>query len=115
MESKPASDLEFLEWRRQDSDKLCRMIPADADLRCRPEIDIEIGIPEEDVRFAESEKADLIVMGCHSAGAMATHFPWTTLHHVLQHAPCPVLTLRGEWYAVDKEATDQAAEAWLGE
>lgn len=116
LESKPASDLEYLEWRRRDSAKLRRMVPADMDLKCSPEIAIEIGIPEQEiVRLAESEKADLIVMGCHSGDAVTTHFPWTTLHQVLQQARCPVLTVLGEWYAVNQDPTDQAAGAWFGE
>ena len=73
------------------------MVPLDADLAYKPEIEVEVGTPEvEIVQMADTREADLIVMGCHSGGAASTHLPWTTLHHVLQHAHCPVLTVRGE-------------------
>ncbi|MGC2112556.1 MAG: universal stress protein [Candidatus Korobacteraceae bacterium] len=97
IESKPASEAELLEWKRQDREKLSRMVPADNDLAYKPEIEVEIGIPEvEIIRLADTRNADLVVMGSHAGGAIATHLPWTTLHHVLQHAHCPVLTVRGE-------------------
>jgi len=92
-----ASALEFLERKQQDREKLSQMIPSDADLAHEPEIEVGVGIPEvEIVEWADIRKADLIVMGCHSGGAVLTHLPWTTLHHVLQHAHCPVLTVRGD-------------------
>ena len=91
------SESELLEWEQQDREKLSQMVPSDVDLAFKPEIEVGIGIPEvEIVRLGDTRKADLIVMGCHSGGAMSTHLPWTTLHHVLQHAHCPVLTVRGE-------------------
>jgi len=96
IESKPASESELLEWKQQDREDLNQLIPPDADLACKPEIEVEIGVPEvEIVRLANTRKAELIVMGCHLGGAGSTHLPWTTLHHVLEHAHCPVLTVRG--------------------
>ena len=97
IESKPASETEMMEWKQGDRERLSRMIPADNDLAYKPEIEVEIGIPEvEIVRLADARSADLIVMGSHGGGAVSTHLPWTTLHHVLQHAHCPVLTVRGQ-------------------
>ena len=97
IESKPASESELIEWRRQDRDRLSRMLPADNDLAYKPDIEVEIGIPKvEIVHLADTRCADLIVMGSHAGGAVSTHLPWTTLHHVLQQAHCPVLTVRGE-------------------
>jgi nucleotide-binding universal stress UspA family protein len=97
VESQPVSESELLEWKRQDREKLSRMVRAENDLANEPEIEVEIGMPEtEIVRQADARNADLIVMGSHTAGAIATHLPWTTLHHVLQHAHCPVLTVRRE-------------------
>jgi nucleotide-binding universal stress UspA family protein len=96
IEGKPVSESELLEWKQQDREKMSQLIPPDTDLADKPEIEVEIGIPEvEIVRLADARKADLIVMGCHSGGAGSTHLPWTTLHHVLEHAHCPVLTVRG--------------------
>jgi|BarGraIncu00222A_1022003.scaffolds.fasta_scaffold03345_5 nucleotide-binding universal stress UspA family protein len=73
------------------------MVSSDLDLPHKPEIEVEFGIPEKEiVRLARTRKADLIVMGSHSGGVLSRHLPWTTLHYVLQHARCPVLTVRGE-------------------
>ena len=97
IESKPASQAELLDWKRQDCERLRRMVPPGTDLAYQPEIEVEIGIPEvEIVRLADTRKADLIVMGCHVGGAVSTHVPWTTLHHVLRNAHCPVLTVRSK-------------------
>ena len=97
IESKPGSDSELLEWKRLDRERLSGMLPSGADLAYEPEIEVEAGIPEvEIVRLADTRKADLIVMGSHSGGTTATHVPWSTLHHVLRNAHCPVLTVRGK-------------------
>ena len=116
IESSPVSESELLEWKQQDREKLSQMVPLAANLADKPEIEIEIGIPEvEIIRLADTRKADLIVMGCHSGGAVSTHLPWTTLHHVLQHAHCPVLTVRGEWSAADRPDTGKSTGVWFGE
>lgn len=49
---------------------------------------------EEIVRVAEAHDADLIVMGAHKAGDLASHLPYTVGYKVVSHAPCPVLTVR---------------------
>ena len=96
IESKPVSQSELLEWKRQDSQQLLSMVPPDVNLNYEPALEVEIGIPEvEIVRLADERNADLIIMGSHAGGTASTHLPWTTLHHVLQHAHCPVLTVRG--------------------
>ena len=111
-----ASESELLEWKQQDRERLSQMVPPDVDLAYKPEIEVGIGIPEvEIVRLADIRKADLIVMGCHSGGAVSTHLPWTTLHHVLQHAHCPVLTVRGEWSAANRTDASQSAGVWFGD
>jgi len=97
IESKALSDVEVLQWKHQSREKLGRMIPPDNDLANAPEVVVAAGTPEvEIVRLADTRKADLLVMGSHRGGAMSTHLPWTTLHHVLRNAHCPVLTVRGE-------------------
>jgi nucleotide-binding universal stress UspA family protein len=109
------AESELLEWTQQDREKLSQMVPSDVDLAYKPEIEVEVGIPEaEIVRLAGIRKADLIVMGCHSGGAMSTHLPWTTLHHVLQHAHCPVLTVRGEWSAANRTDAGQSTGVLFG-
>jgi len=97
IESSPASKEELLQWIHDDREKLHQLIPPDVDLAFKPEIEVETGAAaEEIVRLATSRDAELIVMGARPDGAIVTHLPWTTLHHVLQKAPCPVLTVRGE-------------------
>ncbi|MGA8879176.1 MAG: universal stress protein [Candidatus Korobacteraceae bacterium] len=97
IESQPASEAELLDWKRQDGERLRRMVPPGMDLAYEPEIELEVGVPDvEVVRLADTRKADLIVMGCHGGGALSTHMPWTTLHHVLRNAHCPVLTVRSK-------------------
>ena len=116
IESRPVSESELLEWRQLDREKLSQMIPLDVDLAYKPEIEVEIGIPKvEIVRLADTRKAELIVMGCHSGGAPSTHLPWTTLHYVLEHAHCPVLTVRGEWSAANRVEVGQSSGVWFGE
>ncbi|HUI84833.1 MAG TPA: universal stress protein [Candidatus Binatia bacterium] len=97
IQTKPQTASELLEWRRQDRNKLLRMVPPDTDLAYQPEIEVEAGIPEvEIVRLADTRKVDLLVMGSRAGGVLSTHVPWSTLHHVLRNAHCPVLTVRGE-------------------
>ena len=116
IESEPLSESELLEWKQLDRDKLGHMVPPDADLAYKPEIEVEVGIPEvEIVRLADTRNAELIVMGCHSGGVASTHLPWTTLHHVLQHARCPVLTVRGEWSAANSAGAGQSSVVWFSE
>lgn len=95
IESLPVSDGEFVEWERRDRERLRQLLPPDIDLPFQPEMEVEVGDPAaEIVRLADARNAELIVMGSHRSGAVSTHLPWTTLHHVLQHAHCPVLTVR---------------------
>jgi nucleotide-binding universal stress UspA family protein len=95
IESPPAEwEIEVTEWIREDREKLRQMIPLNVDLAYEPEIEVETGVPAVEIlRLGDTRKADLIVMGSHVGGAMATHLPWTTLHDVLRNARCPVLTV----------------------
>ena len=112
----PASESELLEWKQQDRARLSQMVPSDVDLAYKLEIEVETGIPEvEIVRLADTRKADLIVMGCHSGGSVSTHLPWTALHQVLQHAHCPVLTVRGEWSTANRADAGQSTGIWFSE
>jgi nucleotide-binding universal stress UspA family protein len=48
------------------------------------------------VNVASERDADVIVLGARPAASVgSTHFPWSTAHQVIAHAPCPVLTIRG--------------------
>lgn len=45
------------------------------------------------VNKVEDLGADLVVLGAHPADR-TTHLPWSTVHQVVAHASCPVLTVR---------------------
>ncbi len=69
-------------------------VPKDATLPYAPEIVMEFGsAPERIVKVAIEREADLIVLGVRP-GNLTTHVPWSTVHQVVAHAPCPVLTVR---------------------
>lgn len=74
------------------------LLPADADLWCEPELVVEVGAPAETIaHVATYQHAELVIMGAKPVGAtgVSAHSPWHTVHRVLVHAPCPVLTVRG--------------------
>lgn len=53
---------------------------------------------EKILERARRAEADLIILGAHKlegVGGAATHLPTTTIHRVVAHANCPVLTIRG--------------------
>ena len=79
--------------------ELYELVPAEAELWCRPEATVRFGNPAERILDAATElEADLIVLGVRDAAGhlgAATHLERTTAHKVVAHAPCPVLTVRG--------------------
>ena len=80
-------------------DTLCRLkslIPGDAALPYAPETMLEFGgAPDGILKVAADREADMIVLGARAARqAHTTHSPWSTAHHVIAQAHCPVLTLR---------------------
>jgi len=76
--------------------RLSDLIPAEANLRYAPEKAIEFGSPSEQIlKITSQQDADLIVLGARATVEVGTtHLPWSTTHHVLAHAHCPVLTVR---------------------
>ncbi len=61
-----------------------------------PDFKVEFGAPGPDiVRIATDLEADLLVMGVHAGHHATSHLPWSVASHVLAHARCPVLTVRG--------------------
>jgi len=77
--------------------RLRELIPEKLALQYLPEPLVEFGsAPERILKIAEDREADLIVMGTRAnQDPGATHLPWTTTHHVIAKAKCPVLTVRG--------------------
>jgi nucleotide-binding universal stress UspA family protein len=81
-------------------DSICRLhelIPMGAALQHVPETALEFGNASACIlRIAAEREADMIVLGARaSAEVGTTHLPWSTAHHVIAQAHCPVLTLRG--------------------
>jgi nucleotide-binding universal stress UspA family protein len=73
--------------------KLQDQVPKDPALAYAPEIVIEFGSAWKCiVNKAAEREADLIVLGAHPASG-TTHLPWSTVHQVVAHATCPVLTV----------------------
>jgi nucleotide-binding universal stress UspA family protein len=77
--------------------RLHELIPKDAALQYLPETLLEFGSPADCILTAAAEReADMIVLGARtSAEVGTTHLPWSTAHHVIANAHCPVLTIRG--------------------
>jgi nucleotide-binding universal stress UspA family protein len=75
--------------------RMKEMIPQGMD-NDGPELISIFGAPGPDiVRIATEVEADLLVMGVHAGHHATSHLPWTVASHVLAHARCPVLTVRG--------------------
>jgi nucleotide-binding universal stress UspA family protein len=73
---------------------LRNLVPPDAGLAYTPEIMVESGSAWRCiVKKAAECDADLIVLGAHPKDH-TTHLPWSTVHQVVAHANCPVLTVR---------------------
>ena len=79
---------------------LRNLVPAEAELWCEPRFVVAQGEPAEKIlEVARHRDADLIVLGIHKPSGFpgaSTHLPIATAHKVVSHAPCPVLTVRGQ-------------------
>jgi len=77
--------------------RLQQLLPTNAALPYPPDTVLEFGSARERIlKIAAQQESDLIVLGARSAAeAGSTHLPWSTAHHVIAHAHCPVLTIRG--------------------
>jgi len=76
--------------------QLCSLLPAGADVFCKPKTRIEHGSPSQVITgVAESEAASLIVVGLRNRSPLADHSPWSTLSRVIRDAQCGVLAVRG--------------------
>lgn len=79
--------------------RLGELVPADAELWCRPEFAVEHGeAGSEILSLANRCGADLIVLGVRGLDALTgdgEHVHRPTSYEIVAHAPCPVLTVRG--------------------
>ncbi|MDQ0049364.1 universal stress protein [Paenibacillus polymyxa] len=65
----------------------------DADIPCR--MLAGHGNPASVIcEIADQEKVDLIIMGTRGKGLVSEMILGSVSHHVIQHAPCPVLTVK---------------------
>ena len=57
---------------------------------------LDYGDPAECIlKVASAHEADMIILGARSSlDVGTTHSPWSSAHHVIAHAHCPVLTIR---------------------
>lgn len=96
-------DSHYLELRKEFGEtserRLRELVPEEANLWCTPHFVLESGNPAEKIlEVAEREKAELIVLGAHMEEGIpgaSTHLPTATIHRIVAHANCPVLTIRG--------------------
>ncbi|HUA16789.1 MAG TPA: universal stress protein [Verrucomicrobiae bacterium] len=85
------------ELMQKGRERLQALVPKDVALQYPPDVLLEFGSAHEQIlKIADDREADFLVLGARSAGEVGTsHLPWSTAHHVIAHAHCPVLTLRG--------------------
>lgn len=76
--------------------RLHDLIPKNAALQYPPETLLEFGsAPDCILKAAAEREADMIVLGARASVEVGTtHLPWSTAHHVIAQANCPVLTIR---------------------
>lgn len=76
--------------------RLQELIPRGNALQYVPEIVVEFGAAAERIlKVAGEREADMIVLGARSSADVGgTHLPWSSAHHVIASAHCPVLTIR---------------------
>jgi nucleotide-binding universal stress UspA family protein len=79
--------------------RMQELIPRESDLWFRTDYAVEFGFPQEQiVKFAHAHGADLIVLGIRAPqGPLTTltHLAHSRAQHIVAHATCPVLTVRG--------------------
>ncbi len=75
--------------------RLERLVPKDVRNWCEPEMRVGHGKPYHQIlETAETEGADLIVMGVRGRNALDQMLFGSTTNHVVRRASCPVLTLK---------------------
>jgi nucleotide-binding universal stress UspA family protein len=76
--------------------RLQELVPKNEALQYAPETVLEFGSAAERIlKVAAEREADMIVLGARSSREVGTtHLPWSSAHHVIAQAHCPVLTIR---------------------
>ena len=79
----------------QLTDKLARMVPAEAKNWCDLKTTLREGKPDEELtRYAEVNDMDLIVLGVRGHGLVESLLIGSTTDRVARRVPCPVLSVR---------------------
>ena len=89
----PIAEAELVEDAKQ---RLNRIL-TQAALPSSPEVVVTCGpVVDAILTAAVQRNASMIVLGVRHKGALAAHVPWSIADGVVAHAPCPVLTVRGD-------------------
>jgi nucleotide-binding universal stress UspA family protein len=62
-------------------------------------------------RIADDDGVDVIIVGSHGSGFLKRVLLGSVSHHVLHHAPCPVLVIRDTDDGIDREESSDGTEA----
>jgi nucleotide-binding universal stress UspA family protein len=88
--------------RRADRIRLERELAAQGLVAKGRELDVTVSFliwdgpaGEAIVEVARNEQVDLVVVGSHGRGAVGRFLVGSVSEHVVRHAPCPVLVVRG--------------------
>jgi nucleotide-binding universal stress UspA family protein len=105
VEQPSASILDVEEVTESLVRRLKDLVPPEAQSWCHMEFLVEFGHlrqfappAERILEIAREQAADLIVLGArptHGAVSTVSHLTHTTAQHIVAHAACPVLTIRG--------------------
>ena len=81
-------------WERSAYQRLKELMPAAERSTIEGRFEARVGAPVEEIlNFAAEQKADLIVLGTHSRGAVGHLFLGSVAEPVVRRASCPVLTI----------------------
>jgi nucleotide-binding universal stress UspA family protein len=98
-DAKPGELVTSAQTRGSYEQLLQELVPLDLGSGCEPECIVEVGgVADKILQVANEKKAAVIVLGVRQETGLpgaATHLPIATVHKVVSHAHCPVLTIRG--------------------
>jgi nucleotide-binding universal stress UspA family protein len=97
---------------RDARQRLDQSLTAEERDRFRATIDVRIGTAADAIgEFARENAFDLIVMGTHGRRGLAHMFLGSVAERLVRTAPCPVLTIRGDWRMPSESEALQPIEA----
>jgi nucleotide-binding universal stress UspA family protein len=97
---------------RDAREALRQAVPSEARVWCEAEEHVAFGRPADEIlRLAREREAQAIVMGVHGRNALDLMLFGSTTHHVIRHAPCPVLIIPVPLAAEQRPAADRVQTA----